>query len=432
MPNPVHSSARADAPIAALLTAFNTVRDTTVALASRLTPEDMVLQSMPEASPAKWHLAHTAWFFEEFVLGTQDGYTPFHPSFRYLFNSYYDAVGDRHPRAARGLLSRPSTDEVFAYRRHVDAALARLLEAPGGERLWPLVELGLHHEQQHQELLLTDIKHALAQNVLRPAFQERFGPPSDRSQTVPLAWVRFDEGLHELGYEGSGFCFDNERPRHRVFVDGFELASRLVTAGEFLRFIEDGGYRRPELWLSEGFDVASRHGWTAPLYWELRDGVWSQFTLSGMRPVTSAEPVCHVSYFEADAYARWAGARLCTEFEWEVAAQSTPPAERGGSFLESEHFHPCASEGEGRLHQLVGEVWQWTSSAYAPYPGFRTLEGALGEYNGKFMCNQQVLRGGSFATPRSHLRTTYRNFFPAAARWQFSGVRLARDLRRER
>jgi ergothioneine biosynthesis protein EgtB len=388
-----------------------------------LEPEDYQLQSMPDCSPPKWHLAHTTWFFETFVLAPHvPRFRPFHPLYCYLFNSYYDAVGDRWPRPARGLLSRPTVAEVYAYRRAVDERALALIESADDatfSAVAPLVELGLHHEEQHQELLLTDLKHAFGLNPLRP----QYAPPVDAppADATPLEWEHHPGGVRWVGHAGPEFAFDNEGPRHRVFVAAFEIASRPVTCGEFLRFAADGGYDRPELWLSDGWAARQRHGWSAPLYWH-RDGAdsaWRVFTLRGERPLDPAGPVCHVSYYEADAYARWAGARLPTEFEWETAAASR---EVGGNFLDSERLHPA---GGGSFY---GDVWVWTASPYGAYPGYRAAAGALGEYNGKFMCNQMVLRGGSCATPAGHVRPTYRNFFPPDARWQFSGLRLAKDV----
>ncbi len=413
---------------------FLEVRTRSEALARPLEIEDYGLQSMPDASPPKWHLAHTTWLFETFLLQPfLPGYRPFHPQFGYLFNSYYEAVGARHPRPQRGLLSRPTVREVYAYRSHVDAEMQRLLESPGSAwtEFEPLLTLGLHHEQQHQELFLTDLKHGFSVNPLRPAYAA--GRPDAPAGSTPLAWVPFSGGVHEIGFpaaqEGE-FCFDNETPRHRVYLQDYRLASRLVTCGEYRQFMVDGGYRRPEWWLSEGWRTVQERGWTAPLYWEERDGEYRQMTLHGMRPVDPDEPVCHVSYFEADAFARWAGKRLPTEAEWEHAAESLSPlGPTEGNFVESGHFHPvpAGAEGEG-LRQFFGDVWEWTASPYVPYPGFRPATGAVGEYNGKFMCNQFVLRGGSCATPRSHIRATYRNFFPPDARWQFTGLRLADDV----
>jgi ergothioneine biosynthesis protein EgtB len=415
------------------LARFHEVRATTERICRPLAVEDYVVQSMPDASPAKWHLAHTSWFFETFflsdpALGT---YEPFDPRFGYLFNSYYEAVGERHPRPKRGLLTRPTVGEVYRYRAHVDAAVAERLPRLGRrdlERLRPIVELGLNHEQQHQELLFTDLKHALAQNPLRPAYREL--APSSAVEVPPVRWFGHDAGIHRIGHHDGGFAFDNELPRHRVFLESFAAASRLVTCGEYLDFMNDGGYRRPELWLSDGWHTCRANGWEAPLYWENHGDRWHQFTLGGMRAVEPSEPVCHVSFYEADAFARWAGARLPTESEWEVAASNL---EVDGNLLERDRLHPVPTspgdaDGLDAPRQMFGDVWEWTASPYAPYPGFAPAGGALGEYNGKFMCNQMVLRGGSCVTPRSHLRRTYRNFFPPEARWQFTGMRLARSL----
>lgn len=394
---------------------------------------------MDDASPAKWHLAHTSWFFETFVLepGT-NGYQPFHPQFRTIFNSYYQSVGPQHPRPQRGLLTRPALDEVRAYRAHVDQHILAWLSDDADPRLVEIVELGLHHEQQHQELILTDVKHLLAQNPVQPAYAERASSPpaggderGGRSGSVTsavgeLRWHVYAGGIETIGHDGEGFSFDNETPRHRVVVQPFQLASRPVTNGEILDFIADGGYRRPELWLSDAWGLVGREGWAAPLYWQNGNGEWTMFTLTGERPIDRGEPACHLSFYEADAVARWAGARLPTEAEWEIAARQVPIA---GNFLEGAHWHPRPlANGDTALSQLFGDVWEWTQSPYQPYPGYRPPAGALGEYNGKFMCNQFVLRGGSCATPQSHIRATYRNFFPPHARWQFSGMRLARDL----
>ena len=404
---------------------YRAVRHASEELAAPLSPEDCGLQSMPDASPTKWHLAHTTWFFETLVLETQlPGYRAFDPQFRVLFNSYYNSVGVQYTRAQRGLLSRPSLEEVLAYRQHVDACVLELLREPGSNRrnVDRIVELGLHHEQQHQELILTDLKHALAQNPMRPAYRKAAPPTAGIAES--LCWHRFTEGLLPIGHSGDSFAFDNECPEHRVFVEGFELASRPVTNGEFLAFIADGGYQRPEPWLSDGWATAQREGWRAPLYWSEAPGGWSAFTLSGVQPLRPEDPLCHVSYFEADAYARWAGARLPTEAEWETAARG--PVE--GNFVESGCLEPRPSPaGNGAPSVLFGDVWEWTQSPYVPYPGFRPLAGSLAEYNGKFMSNQIVLRGGSCVTPRSHVRPTYRNFFYPDTRWQFSGLRLARN-----
>jgi ergothioneine biosynthesis protein EgtB len=410
----------------ALAARFREVRRVTRALAAPLSPEDAMVQSMPDASPAKWHLAHTTWFFEAFVLARAERpFRPFHERYAFLFNSYYEAVGPRQPRPQRGVLSRPPLEEVLRYRSQVEERLLAAWSGLGDELL-DVVELGLAHEEQHQELLLTDVKHAFAANALQPAYDPAAAPAA-RGEAVPLAFFPADGGVIELGAGGEGFAFDNERPRHRTLLAPHALGSRLVTAGEWREFMDDGGYRRAELWLSAGWEAVQRNGWEAPLYWE-RDGEggWAAFTLGGLRPVDPAAPVVHVSYFEADAFARWAGSRLPTEAEWERAATRAAPA---GTFLEDGRLHPAAAPtpAGGGPAQLHGDAWEWTQSAYAPYPGFRPLGGALGEYNAKFMVNQLVLRGGSCVTPRAHLRPSYRNFFPPEARWQFSGLRLARD-----
>ena len=434
----MHSTPTLETAAAAMPRAvrYREVRRATERLAAPLSPEDCQVQSMDDASPTKWHLAHTSWFFETFVLERAlRGYRVFHPEFRVLFNSYYQTVGEQHPRPLRGLLTRPTLDEVCAYRRHVDEHMLALLEHRGGDPLADVIELGLHHEQQHQELILTDIKHLFSRHPLRPAYREC--PVAPRVEAAALRWHRYAEGLRWIGHEGPGFAFDNECPRHRVFVDAFEIAGRLVTNGEFLGFIEDRGYTRPDLWLSDAWHTLQARGWRAPLYWEPRDGAWQVLTLSGLRELRADEPVCHVSYYEADAFARWAGARLPTEAEWEVTAVETridghtvAGNSVASNFVELGLLHPApAAAGVPLLAQLFGDVWEWTQSPYTPYPRYRPPAGALGEYNGKFMCNQMVLRGGSCVTPASHMRATYRNFFPPDARWQFSGIRLARDLR---
>jgi ergothioneine biosynthesis protein EgtB len=377
---------------------------------------------MPDASPAKWHLAHTSWFFETFVLAREPGYQPFRAGYSELFNSYYDAVGARHPRPARGLLTRPSFEEVSAYRASVTGRVLSLLERPDRfSELLSVVELGVNHEEQHQELLLTDIKHLFAANPLRPRYHE--GRERAPTGAPPLGFRFFDAGLRTIGHAAAGFSFDNETPAHREFVEAHALASRLVTNGEYLEFVQDGGYRRPELWLSDGFRVATERNWTAPLYWE--PGYERVFTLAGPQPLHPADPVCHVSFYEADAFARWSGARLPTEAEWESVARDAPLE---GNFLESGLLGASpAVSSSAPLLQLFGDAWEWTQSAYSAYPGFRPLPGALGEYNGKFMANQLVLRGGSCLTPKAHMRATYRNFFPPDARWQVTGIRLARS-----
>ncbi len=413
----------------ALASQYEAVRHRTAWLCEPLAIDDYQMQSMPDASPVKWHLAHTSWFFETFVLGPfLEGYRPFHPQFNFLFNSYYHAVGPRWERPRRGLLSRPTVDEVYRYRSYVDDHVAELLQPRDSallRRAAAAVVLGLHHEQQHQELIVTDLKHAFALNPLDPCY--RPARPTEGSPP-PESWRDFPEEIAWIGHGADGFAFDNETPRHRVFLEGFRLAGRLVTNGEFRAFLDDGGYQRPDLWLSDGWATCRAEGWRAPLYWSNQDGDWQIRTLAGWRPLDPQEPVCHVSYYEADAFARWAGARLPTEAEWERAAMTVPLA---GHFLEAGRFHPAvaaAADDHGPLFQLFGDVWQWTSSPYQGYPGYTPPVGALGEYNGKFMCNQMVLRGASCATPRSHARRTYRNFFPPDARWQFTGIRLAKDL----
>jgi ergothioneine biosynthesis protein EgtB len=400
---------------------YREVRERTERVAAALSAEDQTVQSMPDASPTKWHRAHTTWFFEAFILEPlEPGYRRFHPAYGYLFNSYYVAAGPRYPRPERGLITRPGVAEVASYRAHVDAAMARLLVEAPAQRTAGLVELGLHHEQQHQELLLMDAKHLLSHNPTAPVYAPP-APPSTPAGAGSGGWVGCEGGLVEVGHGGGGFCFDNEAPRHAVRLAPFEMASGVVTNGEWLTFIEDGGYRRPELWLSEGWATVEAQGWRAPLYWSGLDGVWRHFTLGGDRPVDPGEPVCHVSLFEADAFARWAGARLPTEFEWEAAAGTASGVNLAGG----QAFHPRSLAGTER--GFFGAVWQWASSAYGPYPRYRPPAGALGEYNGKFMINQYVLRGSSCVTPPGHARLTHRNFFPASARWVFAGVRLARD-----
>ncbi len=409
---------------------YRTVRRCTEGLCEPLETEDYVIQTMTDVSPTRWHLAHVSWFFETFILKPHlPGYEPLDPQYAYLFNSYYVQAGERHARAQRGFLSRPTVAQVYAYRAYVDEhmlALLAMASAASLRELAPLVEIGLHHEQQHQELLLTDIKHVFSVNPLYPVYRPH--TPAMAVSVPAPAWVDFDEGLYEIGYDGDGFFYDNEGPRHRFFLNAFCLANRLVTNGQYLAFMDDGGYETPELWLSMGWATREEQGWAAPSYWEKQDGRWVHFTLAGLRDVDPDEPVCHVSYFEADAYARWTGARLPGEHEWEVAAQTTPLQ---GNFVEDEHFHPVAASASVDGHpllQVYGDVWEWTRSQYSPYPGYEPMPGALGEYNGKFMCNQFVLRGGSCATSVTHIRPTYRNFFPPDARWQFMGIRLAKDV----
>ena len=415
-----------------LLARFHAVRDFTDSLGRDLAPEDCVVQSMPEVSPTKWHLAHTTWFFETFILKQfVPGHQAVVPEYAYLFNSYYNAAGAMHRRDLRGLISRPTVDETKRYRAEIDSGIDNLLNQANEklfEKIASLITLGIHHEQQHQELLITDIKHVFAQNPLHPVFRNRRSQPADGVTQRPCRFVEFDEGIVEIGHDGCGFSYDNEGPRHRALVLAFSLANRLITNGEYLEFMADHGYSRPEFWLSLGWQTVNEQRWEAPLYWEKRDGEWWNFTLSGFRPVEKNEPVTHLSYFEADAFANWSGARLPTEFEWERVAVDL---EINGNFVENERFHPeplSATDRTAQLHQIFGDVWEWTRSSYSPYPGYRAEPGALGEYNGKFMCNQYVLRGGSCATSRTHIRKTYRNFFQPDKRWQFTGIRLARDL----
>jgi ergothioneine biosynthesis protein EgtB len=434
---------------------FHQIRKFTNALCVGLEPEDCVVQSMPDVSPTKWHLAHTTWFFETFILKKfVPGYRAEIPEYAYLFNSYYNAAGDMHRRDLRGLISRPTVSQAQRYRASVDLHIDDLLSNPDEnlfDEIEPILVLGIHHEQQHQELLITDIKHVFAQNPLYPVFRAGTARHSVRAgertatECRPYRFIEFDEKIAEIGHDGSGFAYDNEGPHHRALVPAFSLATRPVTNGEYNAFIEDNGYSRPEFWLSLGWMTVSEQRWNAPLYWTKRDGAWWNFTLSGLRPIDQSEPVTHVSYFEADAYANWAGARLPTEFEWERAALNSSIE---GNFVETELFHPTPGpvtsassagaltkadvsaerpEQHRQLVQMFGDVWEWTRSAYSPYPGYRAGPGALGEYNGKFMCNQYVLRGGSCATSRTHIRRTYRNFFQPEKRWQFTGIRLARD-----
>jgi ergothioneine biosynthesis protein EgtB len=412
-----------------LIEGYRQVRAFSRKLCEPLATEDFVVQSMPDVSPTRWHLAHMTWFFETFVLrDAVPGYKEHNPHYSFLFNSYYNTVGSPFPRALRGLLTRPTVEEVFDYRSNVDRHLLELLERGQPEQLGkilPVVQLGLHHEQQHQELILTDIKHVFAMNPLRPVYreQEEIMPAGSAS----LEWIPFKGGIHSIGSGDGGFIFDNEAPRHEVCLNDFVLASRPVSNADYLAFMEDGGYERHAFWLADGWATVQQESWKAPLYWEKRGGDWWTMTLSGMRKVALHDPVCHVSYYEADAFASWAGARLPTEAEWEVASQSVPVE---GSFVESGRLHPAAAKPEEEkkgLLQMFGTVWEWTRSPYAPYPGYRASSGALGEYNGKFMCSQQVLRGGSVATSGSHVRHTYRNFFYPYQRWQFMGVRLAKD-----
>ena len=411
-----------------LTNALFATRARSLELVAPLSAEDMAVQASDDASPTKWHLAHTSWFFETFVLSKHlSDYRVFDASYNFYFNSYYESQGARQPRLKRGLITRPSCVQVMAYREHVDAALHRLLD-PGlepGSPLAALIELGINHEQQHQELMLMDILVLFAANPARPAY----APPRPRGAKVasvvtPLTWIDFSGGIQQIGHPGDGFAWDNEAPRHDVLLQPFKLANRLVTNGEWIAFIQAGGYTEPSYWLADGWTLVKQHEWAAPLYWENVDGAWCALTLKGFQPVDPTAPVVHVSYFEADAYARWTEARLPTEAEWEVAARTMRG--RAGAPTSSQ-LAPKAARGGATLDQMYGEVWQWTQSAYLPYPGYRPPAGALGEYNGKFMVSQQVLRGSSFATPAGHERATYRNFFYPHQRWQFAGLRLARD-----
>jgi ergothioneine biosynthesis protein EgtB len=410
---------------------FKAVRRRTLSLCDPLTPEDMMVQSCPEASPAKWHLAHTAWFYESFILREfLPGYRLFNSDFPWLFNSYYESFSQFPEKRLRSSFSRPPLDEILRYRKHVDASIERLLEADVPAEALRRIELGANHEEQHQELFLTDILHAFFTNPLRPAYREdRATAPAPERETVKLDFQVFQGGLREVGHDGKSFSFDNELPRHRVWLEPFKLARRLVTCGEYADFMADGGYNRAELWLSDGWDAVKANGWRAPLYWSQEGGQWTVFTLRGSKPLeeVAGAPVSQVSFYEADAFVRWAGCRLPTEFEWESAAEGAPIE---GNLLDSRNLRPIPAAADSpqsqRRTQLFGDCWEWTGSAYLGYPGFKPLPGSLGEYNGKFMSGQMVLRGGSCITPFSHIRATYRNFFSPQTRWQFSGIRLAR------
>ncbi len=411
-----------------LLEIFSKIRLFTEKLCEPLETEDFVVQTMPDVSPTKWHLGHTSWFFEAFVLNDAvPGYKSNNPLYDYLFNSYYVQIGERWLRPHRGFLSRPTVKDVFNYRKHVNESVIKFIQKSDEEKYEkyaPVIELGLHHEQQHQELLLTDIKHVLSINPLNPVYVER-----NNKESLPdskLTWIEFPEGIFEIGSDEKSFCYDNETPRHKQFLKTFLLANRLVTNGEYIEFIEEGGYKNTPLWLSDGWTTVEQEKWKAPLYWEKKDGEWWNFTLNGFRKVIPSEPVTHISYYEADAYAAWRGLKLPTEAEWELAAGCL---QYEGNFVEELNFHPIPLDVNGNnLKQMYGDVWEWTRSSYSPYPGYKPLPGALGEYNGKFMSGQMVLRGGSCATSRSHIRNTYRNFFPPHSRWQFMGLRLAKDI----
>ncbi len=406
---------------ASLENQYQQIRQISEKICQPLAVEDYTIQSMPDVSPPKWHLAHTTWFFETFVLLPHlPGYTVFHPQFGYLFNSYYEAVGARHPRHQRGMLSRPTVAEVYQYRAHVDRAMMTLLlEISKNPNLADLITLGLHHEQQHQELLLTDIKHLLALNPLQPIYRHNLQHHLEPADST-FEWLEYPGGLYSIGHQGSEFAFDNESPRHQIYLQDYRLGNRLVTNGEYLEFIQAGGYRESKYWLAEGWATVQTHQWQSPLYWEQIDTRWWVMTLAGLQQLNMQEPVCHVSFYEADAYATWRGKRLPTEAEWEIATVNMPQI---GNFLDGDYLHPVPANN--LHHQFFGDVWEWTQSAYLPYPGFQIADGAIGEYNGKFMCSQMVLRGGSCVTSVNHIRPTYRNFFPPSTRWQFSGIRLA-------
>ncbi len=406
-----------------MLDSYLKIRQISEKICQPLAIEDYTIQSMPDVSPPKWHLAHTTWFFETFLLLPYlPEYQVFHPQFGYLFNSYYEAVGARHPRHHRGILSRPTVAEVYQYRGHVDRAMQTLLaKIPEDSNLAELVTLGIHHEQQHQELLLTDIKHILALNPLHPVYRHDLQDNLATTEGI-FEWLEYPGGLYSIGHTGTEFAFDNESPRHQVYLPDYQLGNRLVTNGEYLEFIQAGGYKEAKYWLAEGWATVQTQGWQAPLYWESIGNQWRVMTLGGLRQLNITEPVCHVSFYEADAYATWKGKRLPTEAEWEIATVNLPLT---GNFLDSDCLHPKSANN--LQYQFFGDVWEWTQSAYLPYPGFKIADGAIGEYNGKFMCNQMVLRGGSCITSIDHIRPTYRNFFPPSTRWQFSGIRLASD-----
>ena len=410
-----------------LLEKYTSIRKFTERICEPLETEDFVIQSMPDMSPTKWHLAHTSWFFETFVLKEfNPQYKPHDENYAYLFNSYYVQAGERFFRPHRGMLSRPTVNEVFEYRKFVDEKMIEFISKIGAEsekKINTIIEIGLNHEQQHQELMVTDIKHLFSMNPLFPIYTSF--KSKNETQIANHEWVSFNEGVYEIGYDGDGFFYDNEKPPHKQYINNFAIADRLITNLEYFEFIEDKGYERAEFWLSEGIAFIQNEKINSPLYWKNIDNQWMYYTLGGLKEIDPNEPVCHVSHFEADAYARWAGARLATEGEWELASQNQKV---DGNFIESERFHPDACFDDNKIKQMYGNVWEWTQSNYLPYPGYKVPEGAIGEYNGKFMSNQMVLRGGSCATSKSHIRNTYRNFFPSYARWQFSGIRLAKDI----
>lgn len=427
MPSSLQLEERTASTADTLLLDYERIRKDSEHICAPLETEDYCIQTMPDVSPAKWHLAHTSWFFETFLLlPFAENYRCYNPAFDYLFNSYYLTHGQPFPRPARGLLSRPTVAEIHQYRAAVDEAMLEFITT-ATEMQWqkaePLIVLGLNHEQQHQELMLTDLKHVFAQNPLHPKYRDLPPPPSH--QAPGISWLTVDKGIYHIGHSGTGFGYDNEYPHHQVLLQPFALASRPVTNAEYLEFINDGGYENPALWLSDGWARLQANAWHTPLYWEQRDNEWWQMTLGGMRPLDPEAPVCHVSQYEAAAYASWAGKRLPTEFEWEVSVAELPV---DGNLRNTDYLQPVAASGSTLLQQCYGDVWEWTASAYAPYPGYRVPAGTVGEYNGKFMSSQAVLRGGSCVTPADHIRSSYRNFFYPKDRWQFSGIRLARDL----
>ena len=406
---------------------YKTIRMFSEDFCKTLVTEDYVIQSIPDVSPTKWHLAHTSWFFEAFVLSEVDkNYKSLHPQYNFLFNSYYVKVGKRHARPQRGLLSRPTVKEVYEYRSYVDEKMNEFFKNADDElfdSIAIVINIGLHHEQQHQELMVTDIKHVFSCNPLHPKLID--APEKVQTNVPKINWIQYEGGLKEIGFTGDGFFYDNEQPRHKAFLNDFNLASRLITNGEYIEFINSGAYDKDELWLSDGIATVRQNDWNAPLYWENKDGEWWHYTLQGFRKVILDEPVVHVSFYEAEAFARWSGARLTTESEWEIASQNL---EVDGNFVESGLYHPKSlTEKKEGLNQMYGDVWEWTRSDYSPYPGYKIPEGAIGEYNGKFMSGQLVLRGGSCATSITHIRNTYRNFFYPSSRWQFMGIRLAGD-----
>ena len=415
-------------PRALLIQRFKAVRSFTEELTKPLKTEDFVIQSMPDVSPTKWHLGHTSWFFEAFVLKDAiKNYKSLNPNYSYIFNSYYVLIGERFIRGNRGFLSRPTVEDVFNYRKYVDENVIRFIEKCSEkdyQKYTSILEIGFNHEQQHQELLLTDIKHVLSFNPLNPVYKKVKIPLGKEKK---LNWLTFEEGIYQIGNSGANFCYDNETPEHKNYLQPFQLSSRLITNAEYLEFIETDAYTRQDLWLSDGWVVIEKENWKAPLYWKKIENKWWNFTLSGLKEISMNEPVTHISYYEAEAFARWAGVRLPTEFEWEVAAKNIKIK---GNFVDGKHYHPipCDENSTNDLKQMYGDVWEWTQSAFLPYPGFKTLPGALGEYNGKFMSGQMVLKGGSCATYSNHIRKTYRNFFPPHSRWQFMGLRLAKDI----